>query len=109
MDQVDFLLSFVSCESPSLVRARALKYLYFLFGGCACCFSVQRNVLTTLISILEDKELSPNFRCEVLKILHKVLPVGFYFMLVIIAITDQCILTLDLLHYSSKSALHRRA
>lgn len=71
--QVDFLLTFVIHESSSLVKDRALKYLYFMFGGGACCFAIQRNVLATLISILEDKELLPNFCCDVLQILHKII------------------------------------
>ncbi|XP_020241992.1 uncharacterized protein LOC109820275 isoform X2 [Asparagus officinalis] len=71
--QVDvLLLSSGSHESPSLVRDRALKYLYMLFGGGACCFAIHGNVLTALIKILDEKELSPKFRCKVLQILHKV-------------------------------------
>lgn len=69
-EQVDLLLSFVTQESISL--AKISKYLFFIVSKGVCSSNVEKNVLVTLINVLNNKKFSPIIRCELLRTITQI-------------------------------------
>lgn len=72
VEQVDLLISFLSHESSSSMKARALKCLYLLIGRGALCVSVNGKVLAALFYIIDDNDIPVIIQYEALRILCKI-------------------------------------
>ncbi|WOK97466.1 hypothetical protein Cni_G06174 [Canna indica] len=71
-EQVGLLLLFLSNDAASLVKSRALKCLYFLFGSHACHFTLKEGVIMKLLQIVGDDDEQFSDQQETIMILCKV-------------------------------------
>ncbi|XP_057963438.1 uncharacterized protein LOC131154584 isoform X2 [Malania oleifera] len=72
-EQIDLLVSFLTREVTSRLKAIALKCLHFLYIRGAFSLPVSEHSLKALFGMLNKPEFSSTLQCEALRILHKIL------------------------------------
>ncbi|KAG0455352.1 hypothetical protein HPP92_024644 [Vanilla planifolia] len=71
-EQIQLLLSYISHQFPVTLKVRALRCLLIMFTGGTCHFHVNKDVISILISLLDDNAVHPEVKCLALQNLQKI-------------------------------------